>query len=77
MMKTSVLFDKKKPLSKKSFNGLGESSAAQSTLECRTIVLPLTLVTICNGTMEETLHLPGNRHILVDFLDCWVVLNKW
>ena len=76
MMKTSLLSGKKQPLSKKSFNGRGESSAAQSTLECRTIVLPLTLVTICNGTMAETIHLPGIRHIFSDFLDCCMVLNK-
>ena len=76
MMKTSLLSEKKQPLSKKSFNGRGESSAAQSTLECRTIVLPLTLVTICNGTMAETIHLPGIRHIFSDFLDCCKVLNK-
>ena len=76
MMKTSVLSKKKQPLSKKSFNGRGESSAAQSTFECRTIVLPLTLVTICNGTMAETIHLPGIRHIFSDFLDFCKVLNK-
>ena len=75
-MKTSILSEKKQPLSKKSLNGRGESSAAQSTFECRTIVLPLTLVTICNGTMAETIHFPGIRHIFSDFLDCCRILNK-